>query len=211
MRFYFLHNDKNLKAPAGQGGCGVTDQEILEVKVWQNNMSYQFEFHLENHGPYVYVFPDGRRAGQRDMPRFYFGGGRVGLFDNEESVPSAAQTDVETVVNANRALFAQMHARFYGTGGVAKKTVDTELKPAYAFYKCFNPICPGRETLVAVKFANQMVMHSVIKVSNFGGMRSSEYPSIPCPRKTCGIPMELVEFGPLKSGALVPKDPIEYK
>lgn len=209
MRFYFLSSDRNLLLPASQGGCGVTEEELQEIKTWQNDMTYQFEFHLENHGPYVYVFPDGRRAGQRDMPRYYFGGGRVGKFDNEGSLSASIQSDVKAVVDANRDLFATMHGRFYGTGGVAKKTVEVGPKPAVAYFTCINNRCGGRDQIIAVKFPSEVTMRRLIKVSNVGGIRSSEIPVIPCTRTTCGVAMDLVEFG--SATVLAPKETIEFK
>lgn len=208
MRFDFRPDDRYLFLPAKQGGCGVTEEELRGITRWQNNMSYQFEFHLENHGPYVYIFPDGRRAGERDMPRYYFGGGRVGRFDNEESLKSAVQADVSAVVDANRDLFSAMHGRFYGDGSVAKNTVPVASKPAVALFTCINQRCSARNKLVGVKFPNQAVMNSLIKVSNFGGIRSSEIPVIPCTRDTCGVAMDLVEFG--SASGVVPKEMIEF-
>ena len=208
MRFYFLSNDRNLFLPANQGGCGVTEEELRGIQRWQNDLTYQFEFHLENHGPYVYIFPDGRRAGQKDMPRYYFGGGKAGEFDNEASLSSSVQSDVEAVVDANRDLFAAIHGRFYGTGGVAKKTVEGGPKPAIAYFTCINQRCGGRNQVIAVKFPSEATMRRLIKVSNFGGIRSSEMPVIPCVRATCGVAMDLVEFG--SASAVVPKEIIEF-
>src|SRR4029077_3961174 len=105
MRFSVTREDKMLKLPASQGGCGVTAEEITAVTVWQKNFTYQFEFYLEKHGTYVYIFSYGRRGGQKDMPRFYFAGGRMGMFDNDESLVSGVKSDVTAVVNGNRALF----------------------------------------------------------------------------------------------------------
>lgn len=210
MRFYFLHNDEYLRRPASQGGCGVTEEEIRDVTVWQNDRSYQFEFHLENHGPYVYIFPDGRRAGQPDMPRYYFGGGRRGMFDNEKSISAAVQRDVSAVVGGNMELFGRMHARFYGLGGVAKKVVEVKQVPAVAYFECLNPKCVSRNQVIAVRFASQVEMHRLIRVSNIGGIRSSEYPVIKCPRSTCGISLEMVEFGSATARNLAPKEVIEY-
>lgn len=209
MRFYFTSDDKMLKAPASQGGCGVTAEEITAVTVWQQNFTYQFEFHLENHGSYVYIFPDGRRAGQKDMPRFYFADGRMGMFDNDESLVPGVRSDVRAVVNGNRALFASMHGRFYGIGGVAKKTVESVPTPAIAVFACLNPKCVNYGAPIAVKFESQQLMHRLITVSNFGGIRSSEYPAIKCARGTCGLDMELVEFGP-KAKGIEPKETVAY-
>ena len=205
MRFYFIHNDKFLLLPAEQGGCGVTDEEIKAIKVWQNNFGYQFEFHLENHGPYVYIFPDGRRAGQKDMPRFYFDGGRKGYFDNEESLSSAIQKDVEAVVRSNYGLFAKMHGRFYGKGGFGKALAEkSDPKLARAWFKCLNPGC-RRE--FSVQFASQMQKVSLIKVSQIGGIRSAEYPVINCPK--CSYHLELVEYlGPRDA---YPEQVFDYK
>ena len=113
MRFYFTSQDANLTKAGAQGGCGVTAAEVLLVTHWQNVLSYQFEFHLENHGDYVYIFPDGRKAGAKNMPRFYFAGGKQGTFDNAEDLKSKVMTDVRNVVTNNYALFAAMHQRFY--------------------------------------------------------------------------------------------------
>lgn len=194
MRFYFNHDDVNLRRPAPQGGCGVTDEELLAIQVWQMVHSYQFEFHLENHGPYVYIFPDGRAAGQRRMPRYYFGGGRVGTFDNDGDLQPGVKRDVKAVVDGNRDLFGRMHERFFGPGDVARAPVESVRAPALAYFSCINPACPDRDQLFAVKFASRMEMNRQIRTSNIGGIRSAEYPVIRCERRTCGLAMELFEY-----------------
>ncbi|WP_377704342.1 hypothetical protein [Pseudoduganella sp. UC29_71] len=193
MRFYFLHNDKMLTTPASQGGCGVTDQEIREITVWQNNMDYKFELHLENHGPYVYIFPDGRRAGQKNMPRYSFGGGRVSTFDSDDSLTAGIRADVRAVVDNNLALFARIHERFYGQGGVPKQMADRDDGPKHAYFVCNNPECSGKNRPVTVEFSSAAELRREIKVSHSHNINSAEYPVIRCPKKTCGWSMELVE------------------
>jgi hypothetical protein len=191
MRFYFLPNDDNLLKTASQGGCGVTDSELKGVKTWQRELGYKFEFHLENHGPYVYIFPDGRNAGAKNMPRFSFGGGRKGKFDSDASLNASIRSDVEAVVSANYGLFESMHSRFYDLGG---KKVEAMPQPkddrsAQAWFRC--PVCNWE---CSVQFTSQMEKLRQIKDSTIGGIHTTEYPSIPCGVKTCAFPMDMIEF-----------------
>ena len=118
MRFQFLQDDKNLTKAGKLGGCGLTAQEIESVTRWQNNLTYEFELHLENHGPYIYIFPEDRKPGQKNMPRYYFGGGKAGEFDNDKDLKSAVKTDLKAVVDGNIEIFKKIHDRFYGNGEV---------------------------------------------------------------------------------------------
>lgn len=211
MRFYFVHDDKYLLRPAPQGGCGVTAEEIEAIEVWQQVLTYQFEFHLENHGPYVYIFPDGRNAGQKKMPRYYFGGGRVGTFDNEESLLPGVQADVKAVVDANRDLFEAMHSRFYGLGGIAREPIiGLQPAPALAYFTCASQACGGRNQIIAVRFPSEVEMRKQIKMLHIGPIRSLEYPVIPCGRQACGVGMELLEFGSSGEEKLRIKETIDF-